>query len=330
MSRGGALGAVLLLLPLLAAAHLCLGAVPLTPGQMWQALRDPQAAGFIGTMLWTQRLPRLVVALFVGAVLALSGLVLQKVLRNILVSPSTLGLNAGASLAAVLSTFLPGAAARGIVLPPLLGASAALGVTLLLSRLIAGQGDRRLDLILAGSMVGILCSSLATFVIGLDPQVFGDLMGWLLGDIGAFDHRQLPLALPPALLAFAVIVVLNRRLDILASGTDQAALLGIATGWLQAGALAAAVLLAAAAVAVVGPIGFVGLVVPNLTRLVMGENGRAALAFTVVAGAGLMVAADLLARLLIAPRLLHVGTVMGMAGGAGFLALILLQRRVAA
>lgn len=308
-------------LTVLALMQLALGALWIPPARVLAALTGPPQ-DFTDTIILQQRLPRVAVACTVGAALAVAGLVLQKVMQNVLVSPSTLGINAGATVAVVLAMFF-GASGGALLFPALIGGTAAMGATLLAARLIAGQGDRRLDLVLAGSMVGVLCSSVATFVISLDPDLFGDLMGWLVGDIGNFDHLALPVVLPPVALALAAALILCPQLDLLTTGEDQARLLGANTAWLQGLALALAVLLAVSAVVVVGPIGFVGLVVPHLVKLAMGETGRATLVAVALAGPCVVMLADILARTALAPRVLHVGTVMGLSGGAIFLAMVL-------
>ncbi|MDB6454259.1 FecCD family ABC transporter permease [Falsirhodobacter sp. 20TX0035] len=315
------LGVLVVLLAVLALIQVAFGALWIPPARVLEALTGPPR-DFTDTIILQQRLPRVAVACTVGAALAVAGLVLQKVMQNVLVSPSTLGINAGATVAVVLAMFF-GMSGGTLLFPALIGGTAAMGATLLASRLIAGQGDRRLDLVLAGSMIGILCSSVSTFVISLDPDLFGDLMGWLVGDIGNFDYLALPVVLPVVAVALAIALILCPQLDLLTTGEDQARLLGVNTALLQGLALALAVLLAVAAVVVVGPIGFIGLVVPHLVKLAMGETGRATLVAVALTGPCLLMLADILARVALAPRVLHVGTVMGLSGGAIFLVMVL-------
>lgn len=320
------LGGLALALPVMALAQISLGAVPVPLRTVAEALAG--GGEFLGTIVRQQRLPRVLVAVFVGAVLSVAGLVLQKVMQNVLVSPSTLGINAGATLAVVLGVFFWGLDGRALFLPGLAGGTVAIAATLATSRLIAGQGDRRLDLVLAGSMVGILCSSVTTFVISLDSDAFGNMMGWLVGDIGNFDHLVLPWVALPAGIALALAFVFSRHLDLMTTGEDQAALLGVDPRAVQALAVGISVVLAVSAVVVVGPIGFLGLVVPHLVKLVLGETGRATLLAAAMAGPLVLMLADILARTAIAPRVLHVGTVMGLSGGVIFLAMVLaLSRR---
>lgn len=321
------LAALALLLPALALVQVSLGAVAIPMCSVFAALFAPESGDFLANIVRQQRLPRVAVAIFVGACLGVAGLVLQKVMQNVLVSPSTLGVNAGATLAVILSIFFLRLEGNALFLPGLIGGTAAMAATLLTTRLIAGQGDRRLDLVLAGSMVGILCSSVTTFVISLDSDAFGDMMGWLVGDIGNFDHLAPPFVAVPAGLALAAAFAFSRHLDLMVTGDDQAALLGADVGRVQALAVGIAVVLAVSAVVVVGPIGFLGLVVPHLVKLVLGETGRPTLLAAILTGPCILMLADILARTAIAPRVLHVGTVMGLAGGALFLAMVLSMTR---
>ncbi|MDH2327802.1 iron ABC transporter permease [Cereibacter sp. SYSU M97828] len=314
------------LLPILALAQVSLGAVHIPMRSVIAALIQPEG-DFLATIVRQQRLPRVGVAIFVGACLGVSGLILQKVMQNVLVSPSTLGINAGATLAVVLSVFFLGLDGRSLFLPGLLGGIAAMALTLMAARLIAGQGDRRLDVVLAGSMVGILCSSASTFVMTLDSDAFGTMIGWLVGDIGNFDHLMLPMVALPAGAALAGAFLFSRHLDVMVTGDDQAALLGVDVRRVQALAVGIAVVLAVSAVVVVGPIGFLGLVVPHLVKLALGETGRATLLAAMLAGPCILMLADIAARVAVAPRVLPVGIVMGLAGGVLFLGMVLSMTR---
>lgn len=322
--RAGLINAALLAcLAAACLAHLSLGALPLPPSVALEALLAPAADDYRHSVLRLQRLPRLEVALFAGAALAVAGFLLQKVLRNPLVSPSTLGLSGGASLAVVATLFVAPLPAASLLLPGTLGAVAALAATLGLSRLIAGQGDPRLDLVLAGAMVSMLCGALVTFLVSLDPVAFAALMRWLVGDIAPGDAAGLPRVALPALAALGLALLLGPASDPLLTGEDQAAALGLPVGAAVWGSIALAVVLAVAAIAVVGPIGFLGLVVPHLAKLLLGEAGRGPILACLILGPLVLTLADLLARTLRAPQVMITGTVMGLAGGAVFLALLL-------
>ena len=316
------LPAGLVLLAVLCLLHLTLGAAKVLPADIWQAFTAYDPTNYTHVIIISQRLTRLVVALYAGAALAVAGLLLQKIMQNILVSPSTLGINAGATTFVVCSVFFLGLSGAGLFFPALFGGACAVALTFLAARLLDTQGDRKLNLVLAGSMVSILFSSLTTFVVTLDPDAFGNLMAWLVGDIGNFDYLALQPMLIIGLLGLASAVVLSRAVDLLVLGDEQAAVMGVDVRTIYGATLATAIALAVSAVTVVGPIGFIGLVVPHAAKILFGETGRLTLWMCLIGGPLALTAADILARTLLAPRLLNVGTVMGLSGGLVFLALV--------
>ncbi|WP_437614932.1 FecCD family ABC transporter permease [Erwinia sp. V71] len=317
-------GVAVALLLVLALLHLSVGVRPVTSQELFSALLSYDGSNYSHMVIVKQRLSRLVVAVSVGAMLAAAGYTLQKVLHNPLVSPSTLGINSGASAFAVGGIYLFGFSGSHLFWPALLGALCALLVSVLAAELL-GRGSRSLfNLALGGTLSASLFSSVTAFILSLDPDAFGGLLGWLVGDIGIFDYQNLQRFWLPIVLATAVLLLLSRPLDVMALGNDQAAALGVDTRWIIALVLAAAVALPVMAVTVVGPIGFVGLIVPHIARLFAGESGLRPLLLAMLLGSALVTGADILARLLLAPRLLNVGTLMALVGGIGFLAITLL------
>ena len=308
----------------LAVLHLSVGVRPVSSGEVVHALLAYDANNYSHVVVVKQRLTRLVVALSIGAMLALAGYTLQKVLHNPLVSPSTLGINSGASAFAVGGIYLFGVSGSHLFWPALAGALCALLVALLAAQLL-GRGSRSpFNLALGGTLSATLFSSFTAFILSLDPDAFGSLLGWLVGDIGIFDYQTLQRFWLPSLLAIGLLLLLSRPLDVMALGDDQAAALGVDTRWIVALVLAAAVALPVMAVTIVGPIGFVGLIVPHIARLLAGENGLRPLLLAMLLGSALVTGADMLARLLLAPRQLNVGTIMALAGGIGFLTITVL------
>jgi iron complex transport system permease protein len=326
-ARAYLLAALTAALVLLASLHLAVGARLMQPGLVLQALFDYDPRNYQHVVVVKQRLTRLVVAGYAGAVLAVSGLLLQKVLRNDLVSPSTLGINSGAVTFVVLGIYFFGMSGTHLLWPALIGAAAALAVTFLAAGLVGGSRRDPLSLVLGGSMAATLFSAATTFVISLDPDLFGDLMTWLVGDIGNFDYVPLADLWPIGTLGIIAAVSLSRAIDLQTLGEDQAASLGADPRLVRWGGLAIALPLAVSAVAIVGPIGFVGLVAPHMARLIVGETGRLAMIFCAVLGAVVVIGADMVARTLVAPRVLTVGTVMALCGGIAFLAIILSTQR---
>lgn len=313
----------LAVLALIAVAHLRFGAAMLDLETIGAALVRFDPRNYSHVIVWNQRLPRLAVAVYCGAALGLSGWLLQKLFQNGLVSPSTLGINAGAVNFVVLGIALGWSDPSVQALLAFLGACTALGFCIILTGVFRGADNPRLVLVLAGAMTATLFSALTTFVVSLDPDGYASLIGWLIGNIGALDHRALPAMMPLGGVALVLALAQSRQLDLLALGEDQAAAAGVDIRWCFRGTLAAAILLAVSAVTVVGPIGFVGLVVPHLVRIAVGEAGRLPLLLSMTSGAAVLALADLAARTLIAPRVMNVGTVMGLGGGMVFLALVL-------
>lgn len=314
----------------LCALHLTQGAASIDVTTIWQALTAFDATNYSHVIIVNQRVTRLIVALYAGAALGVSGLLLQKIMQNGLVSPGTLGINAGATTFVVLAVFFFGFSGVGLFLPALTGGLVSVALTFMVSRVLVGQGDPRLNLVLAGSMIGVLFSSLTTFVLSFDSERFANLIGWIVGDIGNFDYLSLGSMAPIGLLALVGAAVISRAVDILVLGDEQAAVMGVNVRLVYGATLVMAVVLAVTAVVVVGPIGFVGLVMPHIARILVGEIGRLPLWLCLVGGASVLTGADILARVLMAPRVLNVGTVMGLAGGLIFLLLVILGgRRVA-
>ncbi len=320
-----------LLLTVLCALQLMMGARLFSWHAVLAAVTDYNSRDYEHVVIVKQRLTRLVVAIYCGAVLAVAGSLLQKIMRNDLVSPSTLGINSGAITSVVLAIHLGGLSGAALFWPALLGGVAAIGTTLLVAAVVAKGGRDPLNIVLGGAMTATFFSSITTFVVSLDPDGYGNIMNWLVGDIGNFDYQPLRLLWPVGLCGIVATLALSRSIDLLTLGGDQAASIGVSPQIVYLFALAIAIIMAISAVCIVGPIGFIGLVVPHMTRLLVGENGRCTLLFSAVLGACILTTADILARTMLAPRLLTVGTVMALSGGTAFFVIVVsvLRRRTA-
>jgi iron complex transport system permease protein len=269
------------------------------------------------------RLPRVILGAFVGAGLATSGALLQALLRNPLADPYVLGISGGAALGGVLALGL-GAAA----VPPFafLGA---MGATALLYA-IAGPASRAsaYGLLLTGVVFNAFASSLIVFATtALDVARMAGVFLWLIGSVRLVEPWLV--AAVGALLALGLGVGIRhaRALDLLALGREQAQALGVDADRVQRSVLLATALMIGASVAVSGLVGFVGLVVPHLLRLVLGAGNRVLVPASALLGAAFLVAADTLARTLLAPLELPVGALTALVGGPVFL--ILLRRELA-
>lgn len=278
-------------------------------------------------IVWELRLPRVITAALVGAGLAISGAIMQSLIRNQLADPYLLGLSSGASLGAV-SVLLLGVA---FVLPlaAFAGAILALIATLALAR--AGGPVTPSRTVLAGVAVSSLAGALTSFVIFWTAQgdSYRDVLSWLLGSLAGARWPAVTIAGIALLVVGVPLLFSGRLLDGFAFGDTSAAGLGIdvqRTRWLL---LAATALLTGAMVSVSGAIGFIGLVVPHAVRLVVGPGNRALLPLAALAGGIFLVWADTLARTAFDPRELPVGIITALIGAPVFAALLLRRRRIA-
>jgi iron complex transport system permease protein len=257
-------------------------------------------AGFgvpIPVILWQLRLPRTVLALLVGGGLGVSGAALQGALRNPLADPGLLGISGTAALGGVIALYwgLAASFAPALPLAGLLGAG--VGATALL--LFAGRAPSGSSLILAGIGLSAAAAAALAFALALapNPYALAELTFWLLGSVADRTLLDCALAAPPILLGAAVLLRLGPALDSLTLGEETAASLGVPiVSTLRRVALGTA-LAAGAAAAIAGGVGFVGLIVPNLLRRWLGERPGALLLPSLLAGAALLLGADLLARL---------------------------------
>ena len=325
---------LMLLLVGLAIAHLGFGARAIAPEVVVRALIAFDADSFDHNVIVELRLLRLLAALVVGAGLGLTGALIQSVTRNPLGEPHVLGLNAGAALAVVttltLSSFL------GPLLPaPALAAGrplvAGLGAMLLCAAVLGvaalgRTGMTPLKVTLCGVAFSAFAAALTSAQLLLDDQTLATVRLWLAGDLSGLSYGALWAALPPAIAGLALALVLAGRLDALAMGDQVAAGLGIHVARTRLMALVAAGLLCGAAVSLAGPIGFVGLVVPHAVKALGVRDMRVVLPLSALAGAALLVAADLAARSLFAPRELATGIVTALVGVPVFIALAARRR----
>jgi iron complex transport system permease protein len=294
------------------AIGLVFGSVPSGPSEVLRALRDP--ASTEATILLWLRLPRVLLAFSVGGALALTGTSLQALVRNPLADPYLLGLSGGAGLGAVLAIAAAGTAAWAIPLAAWIGALIAVALVYRLA-LVAG---RRLDpriLLLAGVVVSAFTGAVMAAVLTLVPSP--DLRNaflWLLGGFGAASWQALAIFGAYAILPAALLAVSARNLDLLSLGEEPAQFLGADVERVKRVVYFSASLLTAAAVAVSGVVGFVGLVVPHALRRVVGPLHRALIPAVVLTGGAFLVLADTLARSVARPIELPVGVVTAVIG----------------
>ncbi|WP_244479570.1 iron ABC transporter permease [Methylobacterium sp. Leaf111] len=278
------------------------------------------------TVILQVRLPRVLAALVVGASLAAAGATYQGLFRNPLVSPDILGVSAGASLGAVLGIFLslPVAAIQGLAFG---GGLAAVAAVYAVGAAVRGQ-DPVLTLVLAGVAIGaVLGSAIALLKVLADPyNQLPAITYWLLGSLASVTSGDVGAILPAIGLGLAPLVLLRWRMNLMSLGEEEARALGIETWVLRPVLIAAATLVTAASVSVTGVIGWIGLLVPHVARLLVGPDFRHLLPASLVLGAGYLLAVDLVART-IAPIEVPLGILTALIGAPFFLWLLASGRR---
>jgi iron complex transport system permease protein len=291
---------------------------------------DDGLDGPLGAVVTQVRLPRVLLAALVGCVLASAGGAYQATFGNPLGDPYLLGVAAGAGLGVTLSLTGTG---RALGTPGVLTTLAAFGGALVAAALAyalgrdADGGRTTAALILAGVAVAALCSALQAFLLQRDDEAVRDVYSWLLGRFNVAGWSQVRLLAPIALVSVGVIVACARRLDVLGLGDDEAAALGVDPARVRRTVIVAATLGTAAAVAVSGLIGFVGIIVPHTVRLVAGSSYRRVLPLAAIGGAGFLALADLVARSVLAPAELPIGVVTAIVGAPCFLVVLRTRRR---
>ncbi|MDP1652547.1 MAG: iron ABC transporter permease [Rhodocyclaceae bacterium] len=311
---------VLALLVLLSMASLAValavGSVPVAAGDVLGALMGADTPA--RQIVLDLRLPRALAGFACGGLLALAGALMQVLLRNPLADPYVLGISGGAGVGA-LSAMLLGLAGIGIAGFSFAGALAAM---LLVFGLAHGDGSwTQTRLLLTGVVVAAGCGAVVALILTLAPeQKIHGMLFWLMGDLSQTTAILPPLAV--LALALAVSLPFARELNLLARGAEQAQTLGVAVSTLRRLVYFVAALATAAAVTTAGSVGFIGLVVPHLVRLGLGNDQRLLLPAVVLAGGSLLVLADTLARTIVAPIQLPVGVLTALIGVPVFLYLL--------
>ncbi len=287
------------------------------PGAMWQALTG-SAPENIRELVWELRLPRALTAFGVGGLLAVAGVLMQVLLRNPLADPYILGTSGGAAVAALLAMMF----GWGTGLVNLSAFGGALGATVLVFSVAQGTGSwTPARLLLTGVVLAAGFSAATTLLLAVAPeQNLRGMLFWLMGDL-SFAYSPLGILLLLAVLGIGGVLG-ARHLNVLARGDLQAAIVGLPVAGFRLAIFAATSLAVAVSVTTVGVIGFIGLVVPHLVRLVAGSDHRIVLPGSALAGGSLLVIADTLARTVAAPRQLPVGALTAALGVPFFLFLM--------
>ncbi|MCC6612272.1 MAG: iron ABC transporter permease [Anaerolineae bacterium] len=296
-----------------------LGAADIDSTVVYESLFHYDTTNFDHLIIQTVRLPRVLSGMIVGASLAVSGAIMQGLTRNPLADSGILGINSGAAFAVVLAVFLLGTPSLSTyAVFGFIGAAVAAVIVYTLGSMGRG-GATPLKLTLAGVILSAFLSSFTTAILIGDQETLDKIRFWTAGSLAG---REMPLLLQTAPYMIAGIVgalLISRQLTTISLGEDIAKGLGQSTGWVKGIAALLVVLLSGGAVALAGPIGFVGLVIPHVVRFIVGVDYRWILPYSAVLGAILITVADVGARVVIRPQELPVGVMMAFVGAPFFI-----------
>lgn len=314
-----------LLVVLLFLASLGIGQVWIDPLTLAAAFRDTQSAEAL--ILAEIRLPRTLLGAAIGAILGLSGAVLQGFLRNPLAEPGLLGISASASLGAVIAIYAGLTALHPYALP--LCALAGALIAVMLVQMLVGRSGDILVIILAGVALSSLAGALTSLALNLAPSPFAalEIVFWMLGSLTDRSLVHVGLALPFILVGGAMLALTGRALDALALGPDVARSLGVNLDRTRVLAVVGTAIGVGGATAVSGAIGFVGLIVPHLLRPLVGHRPSRLLPASALGGAAFLLAADIAVRVVMPDRDLKLGVVTAILGAPFFLWLLISLRR---
>lgn len=266
------------------------------------------------------RLPRVLMAVVVGAALSVAGAAFQALLRNPLADPGILGISAGSALGAIAATIFTESIPVSRPIAAFISAVITMGIVYAIGQGRRGSSTDRL--ILAGVIVNAFLSSGAIYLVtAASDSRLRSVFSWLIGDLGG-EPGLLPVV--AALIAFGILIIFinSRSLNLLMTGEQEALALGVEVRRVQIAVYIAASLITGAAVAVGGAIGFVGLIIPHAVRLAGGSDNRLVIPGSALGGAAFLLFADTLARTVIAPRELHIGVITALVGAPAFVYLL--------
>lgn len=295
------------------------GSTPVSLTDIWRTLWSDELTDTASQIIWNIRLPRNIVAALVGACLAVSGAILQAVMKNPLADPQIVGVSSGAGLAGVIVLILfPGYD----YIVPLVAFLGAMGAALMVYALAWKNGVRPSRIILAGVAVSaFLGSGISALLVFYGDRVQGALL-WMVGGLSARSWPQVEVLFPYAMIGLFLACLGAKRLTILSLGDETAKGLGLKVEQTRFMMTAVAALLAAGAVSIAGLIGFVGLVIPHMLRLIIGNDYAYLLLGSALLGAFVLVVSDTVGRVLMSPIEIPVGIIMAFFGAPFFLYLL--------
>jgi len=303
--------------------NICLGASGLSLSKLFSALMAGPGTSAAQRIFWYVRLPRTAACLLAGAGLAVSGTIIQKVLANNLASPSIIGVNAGAGLAVSICCAFGIYSAWAVA-----GASFAGAVCATMLVVLAGQKSKasKTTVVLGGVAVTACLNALTETVITIVPDAALSSRDFRVGGFSSVDQGRL---IPAGILIIAAILLvctLTNELDVLSLGDDTAKTLGMKVALMRNGMLTLAALLAGASVSFAGILSFVGLIVPHISRQIIGSESGKLIPFSAIFGAGFVAICDLAARMIFAPFELPTGIILSILGGPFFIWLLLKRK----
>lgn len=312
----------------------CAGSVPLSPGEtlqiLWRGLTGTEAGGSGEAIILRVRLPRVLCVALTGASLSLCGAAMQGLLRNPLADGSTLGVSSGASLGAVLAIVLgmqfPGLPFAGTMVMAMLFAFGSLALILTLAYAL----DRSLatgTIILIGVVFSMFVSSLMNLLITFAGEKIKSITFWTLGSLSGSTYVNALTLFLALTVCGGVLLALGGALNAFALGEEQAQHLGVSVRRVKLTVMAAVSVLLGVCVSIGGTIGFVGLVIPHMVRLVLGPDHRRLLPASMLAGAVFLLLADLVGRTLLSPIELPIGVVTSLVGAVAFLVIFYRSRK---
>ncbi|MBQ6727106.1 MAG: iron ABC transporter permease [Bacteroidales bacterium] len=297
------------------------GIVGFSPAEALDYLWQGVGGGDTNVIYWNLRLPRIVLCVLIGAVLSVSGATYQAVFRNPLTDPYVLGISSGASLGAAVAILLGlESSFFGVGLMALATAL----ITVLLIYKIASIGNRMhtATLLLTGVCFTFLATAIVSFLMVINQDKMDRIIFWTMGSFSTVAWSDVLILLPVAVLGIAVVLFHSRDLNLLLVGSETAKSLGVEVERVKKILLFCTTLMVAFAVSACGVIGFVGLVVPHCIRLVVGSDNRLIIPYSVVAGGIFLLLCDTLARTVLMPSEIPVGSVTALVGAPMFIYLL--------
>ena len=303
-------------------ASIAFGAADIDARTVWASIAAFNPDDTSHLIIQTLRLPRALTAVLVGGALAVAGAIMQGLTRNPLADTGLLGIEAGASLAVVGAVFLFHSDSLSTYA---LFAFAGAGLTAVIVYALGsvGRGGATpFKLTIAGAAVSALLASFTTAILMFNQRTLEEVRFWLVGSVAGRNMTLIAQAAPYILIGLFVALVLGRQITTLALGEDVAKGLGQSTGWVKGLCAIIVVLLSGTSVALAGPVGFVGLVIPHIVRFFVGQDYRWILPYAMLCGAIFLVVADLAGRLIARPGELAVGIMTALIGGPVFVLLV--------